>query len=181
MYKFEFILTEADYVDFFKFHAEQSWINRKTSPFLRWFVPALFVGTFLLVLPGIDNWLTAVVHGIIIAVFSIVWLVFEKRISRAINHGVMKLSIYASKKEGKLPFGKTTQITFCDEAIREINEISETKVKYSSVERVIKGPKAVYIYVSATQATVLPLSIFESEEQVEELMAFVTERQKATI
>jgi len=177
MFKFEFILSEADYVDFFKFHVEQSWINRKTSPFLRWFVPVIFIALFLVMLPGVDYWLAAVVQGIIMLVFCIAWLVFERRISRAITHGIMKLSIYASKRDGKLPFGKTTQITFYDDVIHEINVISEMKVKYSSVERVAKGPKAIYIYIAATQAIVLPFSMFESEEQARELIAFITERQ----
>ena len=174
MHNFKFDLTDADYHEFNRFHVEQSWINRKTSPFIRWFVPIFFAVMFLVRFASEGFGLQIVIHGVLLAIVSTIWLLTERRLSSFVSNLFIKLAISSAKRDGKLPYGKSTQIIFYDDYFHEITENSEAKINYSSLERVLIGPTAVYIYMTAISAMLLPHRVFESETQKAEIIAFVS-------
>ena len=54
----------------------------------------------------------------------------------------------------------------------EITSETESKSKYSVIDRVIKGNKAVYVFVNDVQLYLIPFSVFDSEQQ-EEFIDFI--------
>jgi len=174
MYKFEFTVSEADYHEFNRFYVQQSWLNRKTSFLLRWLVPVVFVIAFLIRLVRGGEVLQLVIHGVLLAIIAVIWLLLEKRFSNFITNIVVNLAIATTKRDGKLPYGKNTLITFHEDYVHEITEISETKTNYSSFERVAIGTEAIYFFITAISALILPFRVFESEAQIAQLTEFVS-------
>jgi len=85
----------------------------------------------------------------------------------------MKTQLKRIKKEGKLPFGKIVKVHFDEKNLHETSEVAETKVNYHNVEKIAEGSHAIYIYISAMQAFILPHRTFESEQQKTEFLFFI--------
>ena len=85
----------------------------------------------------------------------------------------MKKYIELMKKDGKLPYGKETLIRFEEDFFIDTDEINEVKIKYSSIEKIAICAQAIYIYISVQQASIIPLSVFETEEQKAAFLAFI--------
>ncbi|MCL2361803.1 MAG: YcxB family protein [Defluviitaleaceae bacterium] len=175
MYNFSFHVTEADYLEFNKQH---NLASLKTQKFVR------VIRVILLILIGF-------------LVFSTVFIVDEPRVGDLVFFGflaafvifgfkpltllLVRVQIRTIKKQGKLPFNKDVQLRFDEDSYTEITDVSETKMKYTPLERVVEGPNAVYIYVGAIQATLIPNAAFESEEQKQEFLVFIRSRKPVKI
>ena len=176
MYKFEFTLSESDYMEFNRFHTESSWLNRKVSQILPWIIPVLFAFMFIRSFYRIDHWRMGVIMGMLYLGIGAAFFVGIKYLEKALTKPTLKLMMFAVKRDGKLPYAKNVRMEFWDDHVIEINELAETKVKYTTMERVAVGPKGVYIYMTAISALLLPMFAFESEAQRDELVAFVREK-----
>jgi hypothetical protein len=103
----------------------------------------------------------------------VAWWFAAKHFFAAINTPFLKLNIWVTKKSGKLPFPKNVNISFYGDYFEQTTETAETKTKYSAIERVYDGKFAIYIYIGAIQAFIIPLAAFESKRKKEEFMAFI--------
>jgi hypothetical protein len=104
-----------------------------------------------------------------IFILSAIWYFFAKPLFRL----ALKLQVKMMCKDGKSPYGKNNHIQFNTEDINEATELSERKVKYSNIERITESKNSVYVYYSALQAFIIPLSVFESERQKNDFIAFI--------
>ena len=176
MYKFEFIFSDEDYLEFSVFHYESvSFLAKKTLLFLRWVPPAVNLLLILRRLP-VENWFAFLFTSYIMAAIAVVYIVHARQISRFICELTVKIGMAATKKDGRLPYDKNVRLEFHEDYIYEVTERTETKINYASIERVIASPKAVYLYTSAIQALILPFTAFESEEQKAGLRDFINKR-----
>jgi hypothetical protein len=82
-----------------------------------------------------------------------------------LNLLVLKRNIKSFKKSAKLPYGQNVTIHFDEDSFTETTVETETKVKYSSVEKIAFSNIALYIYVSSVQAFIIPYCVFENEGQ----------------
>jgi hypothetical protein len=119
------------------------------------------------------DWLPVLITGCVFLALSVAWQFAVKHFFAAINTPFLKLNIWIMKKSGKLPFSKNVSLSFYDGHFDQVTETAETKTKYSAIERVSEGKAAVYIYIGAIQAFIIPLAAFESESQKAEFMAFL--------
>jgi hypothetical protein len=86
---------------------------------------------------------------------------------------MMKKSIESTKKRGKSPYERDIIMKFGEDWFFEITSETESKSKYSVIDRVIKGNKAVYVFVNDVQLYLIPFSVFDSEQQEEEFIDFI--------
>jgi len=92
----------------------------------------------------------------------------------------LKTTIKLKKKDGKLPYGKNVLILFDEDFFYETTNEAEMKIKYSSIEKTAIGNSAIYIFIGAMQAFIIPLSVFETEKQKSAFLAFVNSKSVTT-
>lgn len=164
MYTLSFSLTDADYFEFNRHHHLGKASSGK-------FIRAMRV--IMLVMAGIVAFLTYVVGFradlIIICTVALVLVFGYDRLVLIL----LKLQISGLKKKGKLPYGKNVQMQFDEETYTEVNELNESITKYTALERVVKGREAIYLYIGAMQASIIPFSAFETEKDNDDFLAFI--------
>ena len=175
MYRFNYVLTEKDYLEFNKIHMLRSPANKKFNTMLRFFIPAFLFLMILISWGSYENQDELIGSIIINLVFSLIWFFAFK----PLNGWFLKLNIKMMKKRGKLPYSKEGSIQFDEDFIVDSTEEQETKVKYKAVERIVLGDNAVYIYISSIQAFIVPFSVFKNDEQKAEFLAFINNKMDA--
>lgn len=94
------------------------------------------------------------IEAIFMTILSILWICYSKKfILKSMKKGLKKM-----KKEGRLPYSNEAIVKFDDESIHEISLNTESKTKYSLVEKIAVTEKAIYIYFSSVQAYILPVT-----------------------
>lgn len=172
MYKFSYSLDEKDYLEFNRFHFNTASANRKITLLLRLFVPVMLIVLSLPTFVNHEDMYEVLISGVICVITSVIWFFAVKPLCM-LN---IKVSMKFMKKDGKLPYGKNVQIYFNEEEIHETTEVAESKVKYSNIEKIAEGSQAVYIYIGAAQAFIIPLSVFETEVQKNEFLLFINSK-----
>jgi len=170
MYNFTFKMTEADYLEFNRHHILSDKSAQKITRITR-VVLLICIGFFLvnyIFLQG-DIPTTSVFFFIILGVV----ISFGYKPLMLL---LVRLQIKSLKKQGKLPYNKNVQLQFDEENYTEIGDISETKIKYTTIEKVVEGRIAIYLYIGAIQATIVPYSVFETVEQKHNFLAFINSK-----
>jgi len=90
-------------------------------------------------------------------------------------------AIRSLKKQGKPPYGESVRIQFNEDFFTHDSNGKEVKDVYSNIEKVTVGSTAIYLYYNAVQATMLPLSIFDSQAQQNEFLSFITKSVRCCI
>ena len=84
------------------------------------------------------------------------------------NREIKKLAKY-----GKLPYGKDNSLRFGEDFFVEIEDEVESKIKYTSIEKIVCSEHTMYIFLSVLSAVILPFSAFKSDAQRSEFLAFI--------
>ncbi|MCL2638604.1 MAG: YcxB family protein [Oscillospiraceae bacterium] len=175
MFEFKFKVTEKDYLDFNIFHYENNPINKKSTKIIyivTFTIFAAIVANLVLTAEPEDT-LFALIFGIVsLGVAIPVVLLIQK----PFNKLFYRFNIYILKKSGKLPFDTDNSLKFADDDYTEVTPDTESKIKYSKIEKVLVSENAVYIFTSAMQAHIIPLSAFENEQQKEQFCAFINQK-----
>lgn len=172
MYQFKFTLSENDYLEFNKHHLLNAPASKKMLLISRLIVPILFALLALLSLLSNDDSIVVIVKLIIYTLASIVWFFNIKHI----NMRLLKFNMKLLKKDGKLYYGKDVLFQFNEDFFIETSTDAETKLKYTSIERIEEGKNALYIYIGAIQAYMIPFSVFETTEQKNEFLDFINNK-----
>jgi hypothetical protein len=171
MYQFNFKLTDDDYLEFNKQHLLSNPVHKKTVTWVRILLPLILTAMIFRILlrMQVEHTLALI---IIAAVFLSSVVVMALPIN-SLNVFLLKMNIKAIKKQGKLPYGQDVSLRFDEDCLIETTKESETKMKYGSIERIAAGKNALYIYIGAVQAWIIPMSVFESAEQWNAFWAFI--------
>ncbi len=169
MFHFKFKLNDEDYLLFNQYHLLNSDTGKKSLTTFRLIAPIL--GLFVVIIffiagsePGL-----IVVEAIFMAALSILWVVLSKTIMfRSLKKHIKKL-----KAKGRLPYSNEVEIQFNDENIHEITPNTENKTAYVLVEKIGLTENAIYIYFSAVQAYIVPLSVFKDEEEKHNFLNYI--------
>ena len=169
-FKFNVNLTEQDYLDFNVFAATKTPHGKGTILRTRLILTAIVAVATLLI------WLSKGVGRtsiVITVLYALILLYLQLYLVRRTKNS-LKSYINGLKKQGKLPYSPYSTMEFNDESIIETDESSVTERKYSAVEAISIDKNAVYVFIGATQAFILPFSCFVSREQMDAFIAFLT-------
>ena len=90
---------------------------------------------------------------------------------------LLKGTIKSLKKTGKTGYSPVSELEFTDEEIIETTPNNKMEVKYSAVERVsIIENQVIYIHINNVMAYILPMVSFQSKEEYENFIGFLTEK-----
>ena len=174
IYTFSYNIDNNDYLQFVKYHHGNSRDSRRRILFSQLVIPAVFAIWITMQLANSQNPAATMTMGIVFVIFSIVWIFF---LSKHLLWLSMKSNLTAMQKNNTLPFDSKIRLELGDENICQITENSETKVIYSDIEKITQGPNAIYVYISATQAFIMPFSVFDSDIQRNEFLEFLRKKQ----
>lgn len=171
MYTFKYTLTEADYFAFLKFHVSNSPASKKSILGLQLLLPAVFLALFLkdLFFGTHQDFPLQMTQIVFFTIVSVVWFF----VCKPFHMWVVRLHLKAIRKEGKLFYNQESVIQFDETFFVGITNNSETKANYVTIERIAVGKGAIYIYLGAVQAVTIPFSVFETEAQRNEFLAFL--------
>lgn len=169
MFRFNITLSEEDYLQFSKYHYFNSTNGQKSFLAYRALAPMLsimFVLVFLMA--GADPLLIGI-EAVVLGIFSVIFL----RNSRKTVIRYIHKSVERAKKDGVLPYTPESVLTFDEEFVHEISPKSEQKMEYQLLQKIAVDEGAVYIYINAMQAYILPASCFVDEGEKETFLKFV--------
>lgn len=159
MYKFQYSLSEQDYLAFNIYHAFNSPLGKKRMAIYRFVYPLAILVVGLACGMLTDEPIVAWYFRIAFGLFALCWFIFFRRIMVAF----IKRNIAKIKKSGKLPYQSNTTLSFEDDSFLETTESGELKVKYAVIEHIVTNEDTIYIYMNAVQAVLLPYSVFADE------------------
>ena len=161
-------VTEADYIKFNKYHHYKSPSGKKSLFFL-WVL--VFIPLFAIVFPILrgDTWYQILNMGIRLALLSLILFLAM----RPFINLMVRLIVMTMKRSGKLPFGKSVQLDLYEDYVCETTETAETRFKYSTIEHVGVDENAVYLYLTALQAIIIPRSVFDNKQDEGEFLKFI--------
>lgn len=176
MYEFKYLVSDQDYIAFNLYHhwntpARKTWLR-----ITRWMFPTLAVAIVLYSYIQYQDLLRTMIQLVCFTIASVIWVLLAKPSDLRLLNRTIKRTIKSMKKQGKLPYGQDVLLRFEEDFFVEITTESETKTKYSSIEKVVADQNALYIYISVIQAIILPFSVFENQEQKETFWHFINHK-----
>jgi len=169
MYKFEYALTEDDYLEFNKHFQRTSTSQQRAHAINRFGLPIICAMLGFYLQHAFEGTMFWVSIGVLVVV-SLIWLMGYTRL---VLQPMMRRMIRNLKKEGRLPFGEIEIVTFNDSHIHKATSVGERTVAYTAVERVDSTTNATYIYIGSMEALIMPHRIFESDQQRADLLRFI--------
>ena len=169
-FKFNVNVTEQDYLNFNLFVATKTPHGKKVMLRSRLLITAAVALALLLV------WITrglSRVSVITTVLILLILLYFQAYHNRRMENSLRNYK-RGLKKPAKLPFSPVPTKEFNDEAIIDTDENSVTERKYSAIEAIYFDKNALYIFIGAAEAFILPYSCFVSREQMDAFIAFLT-------
>ncbi len=169
MYEYKIKLDEKDYIQFNDYHLSNSRVGKKTVNMIRILVPILFlcaIFIFLIANADVELIITLSITAVIVSILMVFY-------SKKLLMKTMTKSIKTLKKDGKLPFNIEATITFDEAGIHEKSLNSESKTNYVLVEKIGQNEHAVYIYISAVQAYIIPITCFSSDREKDEFLEYI--------
>ena len=169
-FKFNVNITEQDYLDFNVFAGTKTPQGKKTVLRSRLIIAGVVLFALLLI------WITdkgGTVSLVTTPLFLLMLLYFQLYHVRKMKNS-MKAYIQNLKKHGKLPYSPCSTVEFNDESIIETDENSATERKYSVIEAIAVDKTSVYVFIGVAQAFILPFSSFESREQMDAFIEFIS-------
>lgn len=176
MYQFCYKLNEHDYFEFNRYHIFSSPAYKKTMLFNQFGAPTILFACGLFLRTIMKEKFLSYSFNIFVGIIAILWMIFFKWITT----NELKRTIGKLKKSGKLPLRGDVAISFENDFFVETTEIGESKIKYSAIEHVVMTEKAIYLYTSVMEATLLPLTIFSDEQKRDDFIAFIEKKRVET-
>ena len=174
MYKINYKLNDDDDIAFYEYHLKTSSTGKKTLLRYRLQIPFFCLLILLIFCIAKLDSVVIISEAVFMLVVSIIWIVFADKIFfRSFKKNINKI-----RKEGKVPYSNEGTLVFDEEFFKDINPKTETKTLYSGVEKIVVTEKAIYIYIGAAQAHIIPITCFGSEEEKQNFLNFITSKVK---
>ena len=170
----EFERTIQDVIDFNLFHMAH-------SPSIKRQLLLMQVLTGLLVIPLPFGIVYLVYHSMnaVIVVFSILAgvLVFVLYPQVARKSTINRIKKMLSEGNNNALLGRQV-VSLSPEGIFVKNQTAESKINWSTVDKVTENDKHVYLYTSSINALVIPKNDFQSEKEKQEFLAYVNKHRQ---
>ncbi|NLX68686.1 MAG: hypothetical protein GXZ12_04515 [Clostridiaceae bacterium] len=142
MFEFKINLSYDDYILFNNYSFLNSPSGKRLLMINKMMIPIFcFLCVVVLIAFNLDV-LLILIEAIVLTILSILWIFFDKKIFLRI----LDKNLRKTEKEGRLSFEGEAVLKFDDESIHVISPNSESKTKYSLVEKVAVSEKAIYLY-----------------------------------
>jgi hypothetical protein len=179
MYVFNVKLTEADYYEFNRFHMKHDPASKRVRMMTRVFVIAV-IGIYIILVnnAGQDNF-TDIARPVMLITYIVllgILVGLSFLLDILLTPLFIKMSINATKKKGKLAFDEHAVVAFGEDSFTETTADAVNTAKYSKIEKICHADRAIYIFLNAQMAQIIPLSVFESEEQRSAFWVFINQK-----
>lgn len=169
-FQFQVNVSENQYIDYNKFWTLKSPYGKKQLIILRGMILVMVLVFVFLTLFSENLQPNAFIACI---PFFIMLIVCQALLPRFLAFTV-ESHIKSLKKKGKMAYSSTSVMEFYDDVFTETTPDNKLEQKYSSVERIsVVNKKVIYIHVNNFMAYIIPVSVFQSQEQYEEFMQFI--------
>lgn len=174
MYTFRFQVDEKDHFESILCHAYTVPKYRKRLMMERFLYPVLFMGiAFLFGLLSEYRFILYIDFGIL----SVAWIfLFRKLVQYKIRKNMKVMA-----QTGKMPYGEEITRTFDEEKMSSMTADTESSRGYSSIEKIVLGENAMYLYIYAASAVILPYRAFAGNEEKEAFLRFIQEKTHAPL
>lgn len=146
-------LSEEDYIKFSQFHSLNNKQSKKSGRKLKIYFSVVILLCFLVMY--MQNGTTNLGAYVNLLIFAAVVVIIMLSIP-AINKLIVKKVISNQKKQGKLPYKESFELTFFETGIVEKTDTSVASIKYEEIEKINETDDAIYVYLGAVQAIVIP-------------------------
>lgn len=173
MFEFKVNLNDDDYIAFNKYVLLNNPASRKNINKTKRSGPIMFYSIGIAVFILSHDFTFFLIEMALITVISIVWVMNSDKIyAKSVENNIKNFM-----KEGEAPYNdKESVITFNNETFDEISKNIDSKTKYSIVKKVAVTEEAVYIFINATRAYILPTRIFSDNEEKEKFIEFINSK-----
>ena len=171
MNELKFTVNDEDYIEFNRHYLTHSPDNKKLIAMTRLMMPVMFSLLLLIDFLGKESFDGFLFFSLFLFYAFISTIFFF--VVKPLFLFLIKIHIKTMKKHGKLPYGKDVILRVEEEALIEITPEIETKVKYTTIEKIDTGKNAIYIYMNRLQAVIVPFSAFETETSRNEFLYFM--------
>ncbi|WP_160319138.1 YcxB family protein [Youngiibacter fragilis] len=169
MIEFKVTLSDQDYLHFNWYQLSNSAAGKRALLSYRLILPVILY-ILLFVLFVIDSDFKIIFFAaIVVTIMSALWVAFSKKTT----FNIMKNDIERIRKEGIQPYNKDAILRFDDEGIHAIIPNFENKSKYALIEKIAVTENAIYIFISAIQAYILPVTTFKDEAEKLKFLDFI--------
>jgi len=156
VFRFEYSLNDDDYLKFSEYTLTNGAAWKRTVRLNRLSVFFVFM-VFSVIFWIVSSGYMVAVWGTVCSMSAAV--IISVKIKSLIIAG-LRSNVARLKKDGKLPYGKFGSVCFNDELITDTTPESQTKTGYQMVERIAVTAEAIYVYISSTQAHIIPNGVF---------------------
>ncbi len=173
MFHFEVQITEQEYYDYNVFVNTQSSHGKSQLNRLRVVLSIIIVLLLISFLVRDGFTVTALVGIVPAAIVGVLFLVFWPSLMKR----SIKQSIKAMNKKGKIGFDPVYTLQFFEDRFCEITPEQKSDILYAKLESVsVNADKAIYLHIDRMRGYILPLYAFDSTEQIETFLAFLTSK-----
>lgn len=154
--RFNIKISEQDYIAFNKYYLHSSNVLKKTKNIVTFTLAGLCLVIIIMFFyfNSFDNLVVPIVESVIAGIFILAYIFYFRTvgINRSVNNTIKRM-----KKDGRLPFEENSEIEFTDEMIIDKSTITQTRLKYEDVEKIIKTEKYLFIFIDSARAIIVPL------------------------
>ena len=170
MLRYDFHVTEKDYIDFNLHAVKHNVSHKKQLITLRVLLPAMLAVLYLLI--GIKNPETRLATGITYLIIAVIWeIVFYPVFTL-----IVRLNLKSQIKHGSHLYTPDATLIFGENDFSEITPDEELKYTYERIESMAENKGAMYLYLSSLTAIIIPSSAFASSAEREKLIAFLLQK-----
>jgi hypothetical protein len=178
LYGFDVSINERDYFEFNKFHILKSPYGKKNKIAVNAAIGAFALAAILLLILTLGFSVEAIIAAIPIILVSLMLMISYPYIVV----GVLKLYAVTSKKRPKNAYASRSRIEFFDDFFSEETDIGRTETKYFALDCVSATDTAIYLHLDASTACILPLTLFNSREELDGFVDFLkTKNNRVTV
>lgn len=175
MYTYEFSLEKQEFIDFNIYVQKNKTNYKKTIWGVRIMGPILFVLVGFMLSKNMDTYGGVIFNYSIWGIASILWLLLiEKHLLRTVTKKLHKL-IEKSENDSLL-IHRTLEIS--ETCIRSNSNLTSSRINWDGVIAVEESDKALYIFISAVQAVIIPKRILRDEIEISDLISYCKEQAK---
>ena len=171
-FQFTYTMTEQDYLDFNMHYMKHSKNVKRQGIIMRIMFAVIVLLLLINRLQKDDLIFTLVFCGIIM-------LILQLLVGPFMRWGVMH-NIERMKKDGRLAYDKVSTFIFEDDSVNETTPDSVSTLRYSIFQRVEPGENAVYLFISASSAYIIPYRVFSTVKQRDAFLTFIRGKIGAT-
>ncbi len=172
-FSFNVNLTDRDYLDFNLFGLMRSPYGKKQLRSSRIILIAMLV-----IYAGISLYGGGFTRDTLIGMIPPVMVILlALLLLKRFYVSIIKWNVKSLKKTGKMAYSPVAVLEFSEDSIIETAAEERTEKKYSMVERIsIVDNKVIYIHTNNVMAYILPMSCFESKEQYNSFLEFISSK-----